>query len=209
VTHPLLANHTPTRRLCPCIPQGLDYLHYNKVVHGDLKPSNLLRDSNSGKVKIADFGSSIMAGGDKVFSMRNSPGFSTPAFRSPESLTSGYQPSFEVRGGTQISTRTNSRSSGSMLEAAGTACNHRQPQQKEQLQFWWIQQGGGAGDASGPQHSDVLACTTLTLFACTTLPLPLPLPLLPPDGHVGAGRVHLHVGVRPPALHRRGALCGV
>eukprot|EP00775_Hariotina_reticulata_P008788 gene8788-8966_t len=76
--------------------QGLDYLHHHKVVHGDLKPANLLLDSNSNKVKIADFGSSIMAGGDKMFSMRNCPGFSTPAFRSPESLTSGYQPSFEM-----------------------------------------------------------------------------------------------------------------
>jgi len=46
--------------------------------------------------QIADFGSSIMAGSDKIFSMRNCPGFSTPAFRSPESLTSGYQPSFEM-----------------------------------------------------------------------------------------------------------------
>jgi serine/threonine protein kinase len=76
--------------------QGLDYLHTHKVVHGDLKPANLLLDNNSGKVKIADFGSSIMAGSDKMFSMRNCPGFSTPAFRSPESLTSGYQPSFEM-----------------------------------------------------------------------------------------------------------------
>lgn len=76
--------------------QGMDYLHHNKVVHGDLKPANLLLDSNSHKVKIADFGSSIMAGTDKVFSMRNCPGFSTPAFRAPESLTSGYQPSYEV-----------------------------------------------------------------------------------------------------------------
>jgi serine/threonine protein kinase len=81
--------------LLPCL-QGLDYLHTHKVVHGDLKPANLLLDSNSGKVKIADFGSSIMAGSDKMFSMRNCPGFSTPAFRSPESLTSGYQPSFEM-----------------------------------------------------------------------------------------------------------------
>lgn len=77
--------------------QGLDYLHHHKVVHGDLKPANLLLDSNSNKVKIADFGSSsIMPGSDKVFSMRNCPGFSTPAFRSPESLTSGYTPSYEM-----------------------------------------------------------------------------------------------------------------
>lgn len=37
--------------------RGLDYLHYNKVVHGDLKPENLLV-SATGELKLADFGSS-------------------------------------------------------------------------------------------------------------------------------------------------------
>ncbi len=30
--------------------QGMDYLHFHKVVHGDLKPANLLLDSNGKKV---------------------------------------------------------------------------------------------------------------------------------------------------------------
>lgn len=92
----VLAAHLRSFSLPLLLLQGLDYLHTHKVVHGDLKPANLLLDSNSGKVKIADFGSSIMAGSEKMFSMRHCPGFSTPAFRSPESLTSGYQPSFEM-----------------------------------------------------------------------------------------------------------------
>ena len=41
------------RQVC----QGLDYLHYNNVVHGDLKPENLLTTAD-GVVKIGDFGSS-------------------------------------------------------------------------------------------------------------------------------------------------------
>jgi serine/threonine protein kinase len=94
-------------RLRPSCPahQGLDYLHANDVVHGDLKPANLLLDSNARRVKIADFGSSITAGaagapGGRVGggTAAGGSGFSTPAFRSPESLTSGYQPSFEVGG---------------------------------------------------------------------------------------------------------------
>ena len=72
------------------------------MVHGDLKPANLLLDSNSRRVKIADFGSSITAaggGGGRAAAgaaARHCAGFSTPAFRSPESLASGYQPSFEM-----------------------------------------------------------------------------------------------------------------
>ena len=37
------------------IARGLEYLHANKVVHGDIKSTNILLDSE-GRAKIADFG---------------------------------------------------------------------------------------------------------------------------------------------------------
>lgn len=45
--------------------QGLSYLHLQNIVHGDLKPQNLLLD-DAHNVKIADFGISKMLAGRSV-----------------------------------------------------------------------------------------------------------------------------------------------
>lgn len=67
-----------------CSMQGLDYLHYNKALHGDLKPANLLLSSER-LVKIADFGSAMMY--QESEGTWEGPVNGTPAFRPPETLT--------------------------------------------------------------------------------------------------------------------------
>jgi serine/threonine protein kinase len=58
---------------------GVIYLHFQNIVHGDIKPQNLLVDDGE-IVKIADFGiSKMLDGGEKV---EDAAG--TPAFMSPE-----------------------------------------------------------------------------------------------------------------------------
>ena len=76
--------------------QGLDYLHYNKVLHGDLKPANLLRSSD-GLVKIADFGSALVYSEDE--GMFEGAVNGTPAFRAPETLTAACKLTRKVGGG--------------------------------------------------------------------------------------------------------------
>jgi serine/threonine protein kinase len=79
--------------------QGLDYLHFHKVVHGDLKPANLLWDSNASTVKIADFSCSVTADSIEMIGTIST----TPAFRSPESLVAGYRLNEEVCGCARLS----------------------------------------------------------------------------------------------------------
>jgi len=58
---------------------GMDYLHYQGIVHGDLKPDNLLVAAN-GDVKIADFTCSRMVNPEHF----TSGVYGTPAFHAPE-----------------------------------------------------------------------------------------------------------------------------
>lgn len=62
--------------------QALDYLHGNKVVHGDLKPENVLMAA-TGEVKLSDFGcSKVFATGNEYLERCNG----TPAFLAPEMM---------------------------------------------------------------------------------------------------------------------------
>lgn len=61
---------------------------------------NHLQDSLTGVVRILDFGSAVLHGrvlGEEGLRGAHVPMSCTPGFRSPESLVSGYRPSFEVR----------------------------------------------------------------------------------------------------------------
>ncbi|XP_024397441.1 serine/threonine-protein kinase GRIK1 isoform X2 [Physcomitrium patens] len=58
---------------------GLSYLHSHNIIHGDIKPENLLL-SGDGSIKICDFGVSRMFEGDDT--VRRTPG--TPIHTAPE-----------------------------------------------------------------------------------------------------------------------------
>lgn len=62
--------------------KALDYLHYNKVVHGDLKPENVLMSAR-GNVTLSDFGcSKVIISGNEYLERCNG----TPAFLAPEMM---------------------------------------------------------------------------------------------------------------------------
>ncbi|KAJ1457577.1 kinase-like domain-containing protein, partial [Pelagophyceae sp. CCMP2097] len=62
---------------------GLEYLHLQNIVHGDIKPQNLLV-GDDGVVKIADFGISKMISGDSSQARALVETSGTPAFMCPE-----------------------------------------------------------------------------------------------------------------------------
>ncbi|XP_065370906.1 calcium/calmodulin-dependent protein kinase kinase 2 isoform X2 [Calliphora vicina] len=66
---------------------GLEYLHYQRIIHADIKPGNLLL-TECGRVKIADLGVCNEFIGEDA-TMTNGSTAGTPAFRAPESLNVG------------------------------------------------------------------------------------------------------------------------
>lgn len=67
--------------------QGLEYLHYQRIIHADIKPGNLLL-GECGRVKIADLGVCNEFLGEDA-AMNNGSTAGTPAFRAPETLIPG------------------------------------------------------------------------------------------------------------------------
>lgn len=64
---------------------GVEYLHYQKIIHGDLKPENLLLADHD-VIKVADLGvCNEFLGDDSSIDQRTASG--TPAFRAPETLS--------------------------------------------------------------------------------------------------------------------------
>ena len=68
--------------------QALDYIHSQGVIHGDLKPSNILKNS-SGDFLLADFGLAFVRGSDPDIVSSGSAAFISPELLRKESVSPG------------------------------------------------------------------------------------------------------------------------
>lgn len=75
--------------MCPNIFRLFSFVivHYQRIIHGDIKPDNLLL-GECGSVKIADLGVCNEFLGEDA-AMNNGSTAGTPAFRAPETLLTG------------------------------------------------------------------------------------------------------------------------
>jgi serine/threonine protein kinase len=66
---------------------AVNYAHRNGIIHRDLKPDNimLIGDSNSGRIKVLDFGIARMIGGENL--TLAGEGFGTPTYMAPERMS--------------------------------------------------------------------------------------------------------------------------
>lgn len=84
-----LQGHTLTedeivRRIIPCINEGLHALHTTGIIHKDLKPSNIMLNSDGETVSIIDFGiSSFVEGNNTVLVTKTGM---TPEYSAPETF---------------------------------------------------------------------------------------------------------------------------
>jgi len=70
--------------ICIRIARALDYAHANKVIHRDVKPSNIIYDLNENKVHLTDFGIARM---QDAHLTQTGQVLGTPSYMSPEQIT--------------------------------------------------------------------------------------------------------------------------
>ena len=76
---------------------GLEHIHSHSILHGDIKPANILIDHED-KIKICDFGSAVDMGVKKCDHKSSKSDFSivTAYWSAPELNTGCYQPSVKT-----------------------------------------------------------------------------------------------------------------
>ncbi len=80
----LFSEDTLIRSVIPCVNEGLHALHEVGIIHKDLKPSNIMANSDGETYSIIDFGiSSVIEGGNTVLVTKTGM---TPEYSAPETF---------------------------------------------------------------------------------------------------------------------------